>query len=75
MAAMLQLQQLSSTTMLSVVTMLLSRPHHRGTQQHRLATELATDLRRARALRATVLRQTYLTISKPSGGDYFSIME
>ena len=45
MAAMLQLQQLSPTMMLlSVVTTPLSRPQHTGTQQQRLAMELATDL-------------------------------
>ena len=45
MAAMLQLQQLSPTMMLlSLVTALLSPEQLRGTQQQRLATELATDL-------------------------------
>ena len=45
MAAMLQLQQLSPTMMLlSLVTALLSLEQLRGTQQHRLARDPATDL-------------------------------
>ena len=53
MAAKLQLQQLSPTMMLlSLVTALLSPEQLWGRQQHRLATELATDL--------VLLRNTYM---------------